>query len=1708
MEIRMSKDVKQQSNPFSTGGGGVNFETRVQAAFALSLLTKSCVPCLSQNMKGKELKFQNKYDGANTDDFVLVATDKKNSGSKLYAQIKHEITISESVDSMFAEVINSAWKDFKKPGFSIENDSIALITGPLPKLDVNNTLPILEWAKYSSNATDFIKKSRTKGFTSEAKVKRLNIFRVQLTNANEGNEVTDDELWCFLKTFQLISFDLDAKYSVVANLLCSLIECYSDESPSLVLSKLVTCVQEFNQNAGTLTQDNAPKEVKLLFESQSKVNFENDFLKLKERGDHIFEGISNTINGFHIDRTEQLANISELYGESDFLFVTGSRGVGKSGVVKDFISTKGKDVPVFYLRAEDLDKSHLNDVFTSIGMNSTLGQIEGFFSLLKDKILVIESLEKVLELNHHNAFVDLLQYIKRQPGWTIIATGRDYAYQQLAFNYLQPSEIQFNSVNIEGLTKEQIEQVCEHIPELKGLITNPSLGELLKVPFFIEIAARAINNGAQFKSGDTEADFRNTVWATVISKESDRKSGMPDKRRTTFINIAKQRAKKMTIGIRASEFDPEVISKLEEDNLIHRDRKTSTISPMHDVLEDWALEEYIENEYIENSHDLVKFLLIIGNEPAISRAFRLWLYRRLKFDDATNEFVEEILTKDGIESYWKDETIAAIMQNDSPEKFLDTLKSLLIKDDCALLIRFCFILRITCQRPNSLYNDLLIKDEKSGMLKSLFLQPYGNGWEALFNFIYEIKHDLSNSMHTHAVEVINEWCGLINIYDDLPKSSEKVGLLSLWLLEPVKDSYRDEGRRKKILNALLKVSTAINEKFDALMEQDVFISKVKPRRLSYVDELTSLALVGTNVPMLCKRNPNFVVKLSLHEWLMQKPEEDELGYGSYARIDVEESFGLDRERDFFPASGAKGPFKYLLQSNPRLALDFIIKLCNITAQKYSESEFAASFDNEQDLPFSNEVTVRQIEIMLNDGTLIKQYASPHLWKGYRGQSTLPYLLQCALMALENWLVGYVSGCSDNNKIEWIYDYLLRSSNSVMPTSVLASVAIGFPSKVGAAAYPLLKTSGLYDLDLVRMTIEMGGNEFHFFSLDRDVMSKIYIEERREAALKPWRKESLETLLTRLQFVTELRDDAIKIVDELINEATIQNKKNLRFMVHRVDTRTWEAVEDKDNNRILLQSSSELPADLKQDQQEFNEKHAIDNTVTSLNLWARKLFEEKLFKKEYFASYEDALIAAKKLLISYQNNEIHNFSDMAIGTITTVASVCIRDDLFNLSDENKEWCLEIILESIFMHADVMEGTIAHDKTDYYGSGACAFVLPKLFDLDLDTEQKEHLKHALVTALTHENLNVNAYAAKGIREFLWSRDVELASFCIGGIVEYARFRREDRVARRLYHLQGEELEAALENWKGLITTFRDELLQGNFKLSVDDISLETHSSWFLHLPMLMVPYSTTDDSHIKLVHKLVNFVFDTEYQTHRSGDDEKVNHDIKKQIQDCLAEHVIHSRYNNYMPFKDLLILGCSKAPSFVYSLTLSFHVAVEKEDDYDAIWSLWSLLAPEAHKIALNDVNDRYIGLQNDLNQLLRGMLYADCPWQGHENEKKDMERGAGYLLEFAEQSATNSHVFEAMASLMYQFHEVFFEKGIYLIASKFSSNSDLIAKQVNTAYYLEMSIGRYLQIENRGTLSRKMYSSCIELLTGVVETGSARAYYLREHLIRSRKIHV
>ncbi len=199
----MTNTGKQLSNSFSTGGGGGQFEAHVQASFVVLMLTGGFVPCMPCWPISK-IKLQGKFAGYDTDDLVVfVEKPGSNQKRKLLGQIKHSISITEN-DKVFGEVIRAAWNDFNNASlFSRGKDAIALITGPLSATDVNDVRTILEWARYSENADEFIKKVELTHFSSQKKQNKLQAFKTNLKNANGGNPVSDDILFEFHETFSL-----------------------------------------------------------------------------------------------------------------------------------------------------------------------------------------------------------------------------------------------------------------------------------------------------------------------------------------------------------------------------------------------------------------------------------------------------------------------------------------------------------------------------------------------------------------------------------------------------------------------------------------------------------------------------------------------------------------------------------------------------------------------------------------------------------------------------------------------------------------------------------------------------------------------------------------------------------------------------------------------------------------------------------------------------------------------------------------------------------------------------------------------------------------------------------------------------------------------------------------------------------------------------------------------------------------------------------------------------------------------------------------------------------------------------------------------------------------------------------------------------------------------------------------------------------------
>lgn len=264
----MKNTDKQLSNSFSTGGGGGHFEAHVQASFVALMLTGGFVPCLPCWPISK-IKLQGKFAGYETDD-MIVFVEKASSDQKckLLGQIKHPINIAEK-DPVFGEVIQAAWIDFNNASlFSRGKDAIALITGPLSVTDINDVRTILEWARHSENADEYIKKVELIRFSSKSKQRKLQAFKTNLINANGGKPISDDILFEFLKHFHLLGYDLDIRAGVTLSLLHSLIGQYSQENAQSLWARLVDEVQSANKNAGTISPFNIPEGLQTSFKQR------------------------------------------------------------------------------------------------------------------------------------------------------------------------------------------------------------------------------------------------------------------------------------------------------------------------------------------------------------------------------------------------------------------------------------------------------------------------------------------------------------------------------------------------------------------------------------------------------------------------------------------------------------------------------------------------------------------------------------------------------------------------------------------------------------------------------------------------------------------------------------------------------------------------------------------------------------------------------------------------------------------------------------------------------------------------------------------------------------------------------------------------------------------------------------------------------------------------------------------------------------------------------------------------------------------------------------------------------------------------------------------------------------------------------------------------------------------------------------------------
>ena len=231
--------------------------------FIVFMLIGKYAPIL-QSCSIKEIKVQTRAEGYQTDDILIVAKNSKGHAKRLIGQIKLTVAITKN-DASFKGALQGAWIDFKNDQlFDPDNDILALITKCLSRADHKAIKYILEHIK-SRSKEDFFSEINLQRYSPHKARDKLEIFRYHLAEVNDGKEVSDNDLYHFLKSFEILEVNIDDDKGLDSSIIYSLFP-QNGQNPQAIWGRLVDFALTNNRLAATIKISDIPEDIAEAFQ--------------------------------------------------------------------------------------------------------------------------------------------------------------------------------------------------------------------------------------------------------------------------------------------------------------------------------------------------------------------------------------------------------------------------------------------------------------------------------------------------------------------------------------------------------------------------------------------------------------------------------------------------------------------------------------------------------------------------------------------------------------------------------------------------------------------------------------------------------------------------------------------------------------------------------------------------------------------------------------------------------------------------------------------------------------------------------------------------------------------------------------------------------------------------------------------------------------------------------------------------------------------------------------------------------------------------------------------------------------------------------------------------------------------------------------------------------------------------------------------------
>lgn len=1397
--------------------------------------------------------------------------------------------------------------------------------------------------------------------------------------------------------------------------------------------------------------------------------------EIKNHNELILQDIENYINfngiNIKIDRKGIIEEIYSKLNDKKNIIISGEGGCGKTAILKELYTSYLNNTPVCIFKASELNVDNINRIF-NFGIDFTSTQFSNCFKDEEKKYFVIDSAEKLAELQNTDVLKNLLNFL-RKDGWTLLFTVRHSYISDLEFQLKENFNLSYEIKDIENLSIEELRNTLT--AKSINLPKNENLIELIRNLFYLKYYIK------YYKSMNSVSDlnsFYEILWQNKIQNALITKEDIHIQRQNIFLEITRLRCETGRFYIQSTDFPPNIIAALKQDEIIEYDRNHNGVFITHDIYEEWGLNRIISIAYA-NRTEVSDFFKQIGTSLPVRRAFRLWLQNGL-LDSSSSiiSFIHEIFQNQNVEQYWKDELLIAVMLSNYADTFFSYFENDLIDNNFNLLKRAIFLLRIACTEIADLFDYEIYK-------------PKGNGWKCIISLIYKHQEDFFENNFTAVLPILKYWTS--NIKEGCV--TKECGLLTLFLLNKAEneDDFYLHDKKKDIFDITSNSANEIKEELTNIFENVINNGSNKGIYHKFAKEIIINSIYYTEI---FKAIPNIVLKLCDFFWTIKKTNEE-----SYFRhsINMETRYGIndDCSYDYHTASPYITPIYWLLHISFIETLDFIISFTNKCIEKYKTSDYGDD--------------VEEVILYVNEKP-IKQYLSWAIWSMFRGTGSpvVPDVLQSIHMALEKALFDFTKNTEVDVLKNILYAMLIKSKSASI-TAIACSIVLARPNDFYEIALCLFKTIQFFSIDSTRCFREHETKFLYGMIGFGGGVEEFYAKERLATCEEKFRNNSLENLFLQYQlygvkgfseeqnkkFLQQLYEIIDFHKDNLINISS-PDIDNYKILVSRFDRRNLNAkiVSQKDEKVIVEFISKQMDEKLKKISENANNNASEMTKYFPLSQWADFLDSDRK-KSEYKTLYNDNPLDALKevkVLIDEINKGFRNYAFMDYATPAYVCSKLIIEYFSILSEADREYCKKIILNSVNQVFSKNYSYQIHD-----GVEAATHAIPYLI-INYPDDKLEYAKKIVLLLLNTTSIGeykrICDYAIEAILSAkLWDADYSITKLIL---YTYAQIRI------KIYNLisslrdvcgyypminENKIQEIVTEKLSNMSVDNETDVTQLDF----DNLDFEDYE-----IILKLIPVKTEDIMLLNLHKRIINKICSQIFQQENLQRDQHRNYyRLRLNIFRTYSHFILNRKVAEISDFLRPMINNLSlteETSEFIRTL-INVQWEINKKHEF---WIVWNDIYPKIKSISKYGKN-HYLE-EIIINYLLAWKWWGEDQkeWNGLSFENKDFyEKCSRELNNIPATLYSISRILNNIGSC-------FFNEGIYWLYNIISAEKiDILGNlESNTLFYLEKYMRKFIY-ENKQLIKMdsRLKNIVIEILNWMIELASVHAYLLRESIL-------